>query len=351
MRNFLRKLLSLAGLSILYLTLAACTTPTQVPLPSLTPLVYLTPYTRATSSRTPLAPTSLPTFPITPTPTPTPFTHILTNDDTLLGLAIRYGISLDQIIAANPGIDPHFLSVGKTIVIPILVTPPTVLPTPTIIPLQLFDPICYSTGDGGAWCVLRLKNGQTRAVENVSAWLGLYSASGKALVSQVVVPPLNLIGAGHAIPLIAYFAPPLDSGFTARGKLLTAIKVENEKERYLAASIQINDVQIAQSGSQAEVRGQVDLTGTAKASALWVVAVAYGENGEVVGMRSWKAETDPGCLAPLPSETPVPPGTAVPTAAPAPARRIPRRCQAFDLTVFSLGPRIQKVDVLAEARP
>jgi hypothetical protein len=277
--------------------------------------------------------------------------HVLANDDTLLGLAIRYGISLDQIMAANPGVDPHFLSVGKAIVIPILVTPPAEVPTPTIVPLQLGDPVCYSTGDGGAWCVLLLKNDQAQAVENVSAWIGLYSASGKALASQVVVPPLNLIGAGQAFPLMAYFAPPLDSGFTARGKLLTAIKVEKEAERYLAASVQINDVQIAQSGIQAEVRGQVDLTGTAKASALWVAAVAYGENGAIVGMRTWAAETDPGCLVPLQSETPVPPGTVAPSATPAPARRIPRRCQAFDLTVFSLGPTIQKVDVLAEARP
>jgi hypothetical protein len=288
---------------------------------------------------------------ITPTQTPTPFIHVLTNDDTLLGLAYRYGISLDQIIAANPGIDSHFLSVGKTIVIPILVTQSAELPTPTMIPLQLSDPICYSTGDGGAWCVLLMKNDQAQAVENVSARIGLYSASGEALASQVVVPPLNLIEAGQALPLMAYFAPPLDAGFTACGKLLTAIKVENEEERYLATSIQINDVQIAQGGNQAEVRGQVDLTGTAKASALWVSAVAYGENGEVIGIRNWEAETDQNCLAPLPSETPAPPGTAATSATPAPARRIPRRCQAFNMTVFSLGPKIQKVDVLAEARP
>jgi LysM repeat protein len=348
MRNFFRKLMCLSGLSILYLIPAACTTPTPAPLPTLTARVYLTPYIRATPSRTPLAPTPLPTFTVTPTPTATPFVYVLKKDDTLLGLAIRYGISLVQIMAANPGIDAHFLSVGKTIVIPISVTPPAEEPTPTIIPLQSGDPVCYSTGDGGAWCVLLIKNDQAQAVENVSAWLGLYSASGKPLASQVVVPPLNLIGAGQALPVMAYFASPLAPGFTARGRLLTAIIVENEAERYLAESIKINDVQIAPGGKQAEIRGQVELTGTAKASALWVAAVAYGENGEVVGMRSWEAETDPGCLAPLPSETPVPQGMAAPSAS---ARRIPRRCQAFDLTVFSLGPTILRVDVLAEARP
>jgi hypothetical protein len=351
MRNFFRKLICLSGLSILYLVLAACTTPTPAPLPTLTPRVYLTPYIRATPSRTPPAPTPLPTFTPTPTPTATPFLYVLKKDDTLLGLAIRLGISLDQIMAANPGIDAHFLSVGKTIVIPISVTPPAEEPTATIIPLQLIDPVCYSTGDGGAWCVLLLKNDQSQAIENVSARLGLYSASGKQLASQVVVPPLNLIGAGQALPLMAYFAPPLDPDFTARGELLTAIYVEDEAERYLAASVQIKDVQIAPGGKQAEIRGQVDLIGTAKASALWVAAVAYGENGEVVGMRSWAAETDPGCLAPLQSETRVPQGTSAPSTTPAPARRIPRRCQAFDLTVFSLGPTILRVEVQAEARP
>jgi hypothetical protein len=284
--------------------------------------------------------------------TPTPFLHVLTNDDTLLGLALRYGVSLQEILAANPGINPHFLTVGKTVVIPIKVSDePTALPSPTLIPLQLSTPDCYPAGDGGVWCVVLLQNDQAQAVENVTVWLGLYSTKGKNIASQVLVPPLNLIDRGKAVPLMAFFAPPIDPGVTARAKVLSALPVEKKSKRYLPVSVQVTDVNIAPPGEQAEVRGQVALSGTVKASALWVVAVAYGDNGEVAGIRKWEAESDPKCLSPLGSDTPAPGAAPKASVTPAAARRLPRACQTFDLTVFSLGPLIQKVEVLAEARP
>ncbi len=49
----------------------------------------------------------LPTITALPTigPSPTPFAHVVKKDDTLLGIAIRYGISLEDLLAANPGIE------------------------------------------------------------------------------------------------------------------------------------------------------------------------------------------------------------------------------------------------------
>ncbi len=351
MRFYMRKLAILTLLSILVSALSACTNPTIPPTATITPVAYITPYLSPTPSQTSPPPTPITTIPITPPPTPTPFLYVLKNDDSLLGLAYRFGVSLEQILAANPGINPHFLTIGKAIVIPIKEDEPTALPSPTLIPLQLGTPHCYPAGDGGAWCILLIKNGQDQAVENVSVWLGLYSAKGDNTASQVVVPPLNLLAAGQALPLMAYFSQPFDLGNSARAQLLTALSVEKNTKRYMPTSIQIKDVQISSTGKQAEVTGQVDLSGTVKASALWVMAVAYGRNGEVAGMRKWEAEADPNCLAPLVTGTPLPAGTAAPSATPAPARKLPRKCQSFDLTVFSLGPLIQKIDVMAEARP
>jgi LysM repeat protein len=351
MRISIQKLASLTLLSILFPVLAACAiTPTAL-VPTFTPLAYLTPYLSPTPSQTPPPPMPSVTFTVMPSITPTPFLHVLAKDDTLLGLAFRYGVSLEDILAANPGINPHFLTVGKAIVIPLKVDEPTALPSPTLFPIKLGTPHCYPAGDGGVWCALLLQNNQDQAVENVSARLGLYSAKGKNIASQVVAPPLNLVEKGQAQPLMAYFDLPLDSGVIVRAELLSAFTVLNRAKRYLPFSIQDEDVRIDPSGKLAEVQGQVVLTGTVKASALWVVAVAYAENGEVAGMRKWEAESDPSCLAPLPSDTPAPGGTVVATASPAAARRLPRRCQTFDLTVFSLGPVIQRVEVLAEARP
>jgi LysM repeat protein len=290
-------------------------------------------------------------IPATPTPTATPFLHVLTKDDTLLGLAFRYGVSLEEILAANPGINPHFLTIGKTVVIPIKIEEPTALPTQTLIPLGLGTPHCYLAGDGGSWCVLTLRNDQAQPVENVSVWLGIFSASGENIGSQVVVPPLNLVNPGQAMPIMAYFAPPLGPGITARARLLTVLNVEKKAKRYLPVSLQGVETQIALLGQQAEARGQVELTGTVKASALWVLAVAYGEDGEIAGMRKWEAETDARCLGSSPDGTPTGTESAASSPTPAPAPKLPRKCQSFDLTVFSLGPVIRKVDILVEARP
>jgi LysM repeat protein len=351
MRFYLRKLAILTLLSILIFTLAACATPTIPPTNTGTPVAFLTPYLSPTPSQTALPPTPLTTIPITPPPTPTPYLYILKNDDTLLGLAYRFGVTVDQIVAANPGINPHFLTVGKPIVIPIKDNEPTALPSRTSIPLQLGAPYCYPAGDGGTWCMLIIKNGQAQAVENVSVWLGLYSAEGKNTASQVVVPPLDLLGAGLALPLMAYFSPPFDPGNTARAQLLGVLSIEKNTKRYLPTSIQVKDVQISSTGKQADITGQVDLSGTVKASALWVVVVAYGTNDELAGMRKWEAEADPNCLVPLATSVPLPAGTAAASVTPISGRKLPRKCQSFDLTVFSLGPLIQKIDVLAEARP
>lgn len=52
--------------------------------------------------------------------------------DTFYAIAARYGISLQALIAANPGVDPNRLVVGQTICIP-TVAPPTPV-TPPVVP-------------------------------------------------------------------------------------------------------------------------------------------------------------------------------------------------------------------------
>lgn len=44
--------------------------------------------------------------------------------DTLIGIARRFNLTLQEIINANPGIDPNFIQIGQVICIP-RVTPPT----------------------------------------------------------------------------------------------------------------------------------------------------------------------------------------------------------------------------------
>ncbi len=63
-----------------------------------------------------------------PTPPPTPscpngFLHTIRPGDTLFGLSQQFGISVEAIIRANPGINPNNLQIGQKICIPGAVAP------------------------------------------------------------------------------------------------------------------------------------------------------------------------------------------------------------------------------------
>ena len=350
----------MAAALLLALGLAACESaaPTALPSPSYSPPGALTPYWTPTPSRTPLPPeqpAALATLPMTPAPSATPFTHMVAQGETMLGIALKYGIALEDLLAANPGVDPQFLSVGAQLVIPLGGQITEALPTATPLAAPWTGPVCYRSAEGGAWCFVLVENDQPGGLENLSAWVGLFDAQGQNAASQVAIPGLNLLPGGRALPLAAYFAPPLPEVFTAQAELLTALEVAEGDGRYLAAEVEELAVQIAPDGMQAMVNGQVWLAGPAPAL-VWVEAVAYDVGGQVVGVRKWEGSQPCMGLFPTvtptgsPTVTPTAPGDAAPTGSPLPMLT-PAFCTDFALTVYSLGEAIQRVDVLVEARP
>jgi len=55
----------------------------------------------------------------TPTPAPTPTTYVIRAGDTLSKIATEHGLSLDQLLVANPDItDPNLITEGQQIIIP-----------------------------------------------------------------------------------------------------------------------------------------------------------------------------------------------------------------------------------------
>jgi len=51
-------------------------------------------------------------------PTPTPRTHIVQPGETLLGIALRYGVTMRALQAANGISDPDHIEIGQVLVIP-----------------------------------------------------------------------------------------------------------------------------------------------------------------------------------------------------------------------------------------
>ena len=236
----------------------------------------------------------------------------------MLGIAIQFGVKLEDLQAANPKVDPHFMGKGLQLIIPIAEQIPEAVPTPTVMPVNSSQPRCYQAGDGGAWCIVAVRNDQETSLENLSVWIGLYDHKGENIVSQVAYPALNILAPGSTIPLMVYFPPPLPQEYQPQSKVLSALSVAAGDQRYIDAQVELAGVDITPDGAAATVRGNVLLPeNSPPLSQLWLLAVAYDSEGEIIGERKWKSagETE------------------------------------FDFTVYSLAGAIDHVEVLSEARP
>jgi LysM repeat protein len=358
-----KSLILLICLALFSAGLASCQAEATPSVHTPTPLITLIPFFTATPEETLSSTASakldaIPSFTPTaiPSPTPTPYTYKVKKGDTLLGIALRYGLTLEALQAANPKVNPNFLSVGTLLVIPVTQARnfPSATPSPTSLPLSISPPHCFPLESAGAWCVAQVSNDQRYAVDNLQVWFSLVDSAGTVLTRTQVTPLLDWIPGGESLPILAYFPgdslPSKPQGITARAALSDANPVPAVGGRYLPLQAQVNQVQISPDGLQAVLQGQIDYPqpftpgaaggtaqpdGTAspalqptlppeqlKANLIWVLAVAYDSQGQVVGARRWQA--DKGLK--------------------------PTGSMPFTVTVYSLGPPIDRAAVILEAR-
>jgi LysM domain. len=299
----------------LLLILTACTIGSGTP----TILAPAVPYQTVTSPRTP---TVLPPLVEIMLPTPTTFTYTVVQGDTLIGIAGRYGITLEALLAANPSIQPAALAVGTTLIIPIGNQAPGE-PTPTPALLPVLQTHCWPETGGGLWCFALVQNQYAETLENLSAQFTLLDSDQQPLSDQVAFGLLDILPPGRNMPMVIHFPPPVNTDALVRVQVLTAIRLLPGDTRYLPVMLVDTLVNVAVSGQTAQVTGRVVLTGSGTASKLWVLATAYDAIGTVVAVRRWDSPSA------LKVDEPV----------------------SFNFLVSSLGPRIERVEFLAEAKP
>ncbi|MDW8351913.1 MAG: SH3 domain-containing protein, partial [Anaerolineae bacterium] len=136
-------LLALIGLALIVVGLERGA-PAPAPVGNIAVTIYPTrPLPTAVPPPQVAAPTEAPTA--APTPTPRVTQYVVQPNDTLWDIAIRFGFAtLDPIIAANPGINPDFLSLGQVINIPGADFVPPPRPQPTAAPVQPPQPAAPS---------------------------------------------------------------------------------------------------------------------------------------------------------------------------------------------------------------
>jgi len=255
-------------------------------------------------------------------PTPTTFTYIVVQGDTLNGIAGRFGVTLEALLAVNPGVQPAVLPVGTRLVIPTGNGTPGV-PAPTPAPLPVQQARCWPETAEGLWCFALVHNGYAETLENLSALFTLLDANGQEFTSQSAFALLNILPSGQSLPLAVHFPPPVQAHVFVRVQVLTAIRMLPGDTRYLPVILENTLVSVDASGRTAQATGRVILTGAETANTLWVLATAYDASGNVVGVRRWES---PSALV---ADSPV----------------------SFDFLVSSVGPGIDRVEFLAEARP
>jgi LysM repeat protein len=259
-----------------------------------------------------------------PSPTSTPFVYEVVENDTLIGIALRHSMPLEEIIEANPNIDPDFLTIGMTLTIPLEEVTVSVLPTSTPILIEVQLPVCYRLIDGRTQCMSVVYNDQDFAVENVTVMITLESSSGD-LLTDIGILPQNIIPKRKRAAISTFFESEIMSDFIASSSLLSAIPVSADDQRYLMADVEIDNILISTDGRQANVSGSVVLEpDQPNAGTVWVSAFAYDSQNNIVGIRKW-VSTD--ILSEL-------------------GERI-----NFNMDVYSLGFPINYVEVLTEVRP
>jgi LysM repeat protein len=283
----------------------------------------LIPYLTATQA--PLqTPEGLVTLPV-PLPSLTPFTYTITQGETMSSIALKFGVSLDDLQAANPEVNPSAMSVGQVLKIPSNPDNPSGEPTPTPAPFVIQQIKCYPTTNRGMWCFVLAYNDTFDFMENLSAQVTLVDSNQNVLASQAAFLPLNILPPNTSLPLTVYFPPDIPFDAKPQVQVLTAIRLLPNDTRYIPATVNNTLVQINAEGHSAHVSGQVlsPQGQTSVANQVWVAVTAYSEDGSVVGVRRWESSVS------------LSPGGSLP----------------FALMISSVGGRIARVEFAVEARP
>ena len=302
--------------------LSACVTldpsSTEAPTQALLPFQTRTPSSAARQDF------STPVRRTTPQPSPTPLVHIIQGGDTLLGISIRYGVSLEDLLIANTGIDPGFLSIDQEIIIPGPEGEPVgvLLPSPTPMLVEIGRPQCFRAALDNLVCITEISNDTGEMIEGMTVSFEIIEA-GIEVGKYAVFGPLNLLAPGTSMPFMIRIAGSEGEVPGVSVNVLSGVRVEDPGSRYAAVSIDAFQDELSDDGAYVQLFGEVMLEESSDYAAhrLRVLGVAYDATGFPVGYALWEDEIT-GEFSNIP----------------------------FDITVFSLGGRIFKTDVFAEAQ-
>jgi len=311
---------------LLLFTLSACGAGKQTGTAQPGEISKLTPYYTATFTATVTpTPQGLPTSTPAPTATTTPRVYKVQPNDTLLGIANYFKISLEELKAANPGVQPALLPIVTELIIPASAAVATVVaPAPAAYTVNLLETKCVKSLTGGYHCFALVKNAEDFPLANLTAEFTLSHSAGAETLSRTLELPLKPLPAGARLPFYTYFSPPVFTDAQATARLLTMTDARDEKETTIPLVIEEANTTISADGVAATVSGKAHFAEetAATAGSYTLVGVAYDVNGQVVRLRRISAENEWSANATI----------------------------DFSLSVYSTGGKIDRVEVFGEAQ-
>jgi len=244
---------------------------------------------RLPASSTPVA---TPSHPIVTTAQPlnapeassTPIVHTVQSGDTLLGIALDYGVDLDALREANGNLDPRSLQIGQQLIIPNEESPISGVPTsPTPLALPLDPPTCYEMPTRSLLCLGSVVNTLDQPVEHTTVSVQLLHSDGTILleretnIEQTIIPP------GQSAPYRVLFTSGWE-GYTGVVAILrSADPAQNVGERFIAPVIE-NEERAMENGYYL-ISATLRNPDAQPLQSLRIIVTLYSHGRRVVGYR------------------------------------------------------------------
>ncbi len=225
-----------------------------------------------------------------PGPTPTPIFYTVQDGETLIPIANRFGVSVADIIVANPGLEPGRIQVGQRLVVPSAgasrgsSSSGQLLPSPTPAPYTTRGVNVYRTAAGSLECLGEVFNPGPSALNNVQLQISLFDDGNKVLTSSIFFVALDTIAPGQTSPFRVLFTdpPPNFSRFTVRPMRGEAIDAAS---RFVRMELTRKEG-VAIDATQFKISGDVVNRDTVNARNARVIVTTYDDQKRVIGFRN-----------------------------------------------------------------
>jgi LysM repeat protein len=245
------------------------------------------------------APAPEPLPPPTPQPTATPTIYVVQSGDTLLAIALKYGVTVEAIQAANGNVQPQFLQIGQELIIPLgdeqpaaSAGEPLILPTSTPLAVTLDGTGLHETPAGSVWLLGEVYNPTDAPAAHVQIHVVLVGPHGERLGESLVFPALDVIPPGGRAPFGTLF-PARPAGLANFHVEVLSAETYAHDGPWVPGALQVTGEQGGPAGALFRVTGTLRNSGAAALDAA-VVVTLYDEQGQVIGFE----REDAGAVAP-----------------------------------------------------